>query len=469
MKRHLTLVVGLALCSPPAASIAFAQAPDQSQIDQLRQRIDLMQQQMLDELARLRQELAKTEAQAVARQLPAPPPPSLPVGDAQAETFSRDRETVARVDNAVGVADRAFLSIPGTPARFKVDGYAKLDTIVDGKPAGNPDQFIPSSMPVGLSDALQTASTNLHVRQTRLNLDFRSPTELGEFRTFAEIDFYGSGGPVDPRMRHFYGQVANVLIGQTWTTFTDVDAYPDTLDFAGPVGISLLRQAQLRYTHPLTSGQSLAFAIERPLTQAPILGTTGAAYNPAPDVVVRYRLDGSEGHVQAGALARALGYRIGERNTTQLGAGFNVGAAWNLYRRDRLQAYVVSGSGIARYVDNLAGSNADLDLDDAGTDVTPLGAFGGYVGYTHHWSSQLRSTATAGYTSINNTAGQLATAFHDSHYFSANVIWNPAGALNVGVEYLLGTHRIISGDDAHASRLQFSAKYDFFRKSVLAP
>ena len=38
----------------------------------------------------------------------------------------------------------------------------------------------------------------------------------------------------------------------------DVDAFPDQLDFAGPAGISFLRQPQIRYTHPLAKGQSLA-------------------------------------------------------------------------------------------------------------------------------------------------------------------------------------------------------------------
>ena len=42
-----------------------------------------------------------------------------------------------------------------------------------------------------------------------------------DFRSFPEIDFDGADGSVDPRMRHFYGQVSNLLIGQTWTTRND--------------------------------------------------------------------------------------------------------------------------------------------------------------------------------------------------------------------------------------------------------
>ena len=362
-----TASVCLALCVLAPTTSASAQATEpaseQARIEQIRQRIEELEKRMLDELAALRAELATRQAVAGPAPSPQPPPPATVSGAAQGDTFSRDRESVARVNNApTEVGPLGFLNIPGTSARVKVDGYAKLDTIVDAKPAGNTDQFVPSTIPVGLSDALRTAATTMHVRQTRLNLDFRSPTEVGEFRTFAELDFYGSGGPVDPRMRHFYGQVANVLIGQTWTTFTDVDAFPDTLDFSGPAGMSVLRQAQLRYTQPLAAGQSLALAIERPITQAPAsLGPSGAAYSPAPDVVARYRYERPRGHLQVGSIFRSLGYRVAETNATTLGVGLGVAVAVKpAGGRDLLLGSLVYGKGVARYIDNLSGVSADL-------------------------------------------------------------------------------------------------------------
>jgi len=59
--------------------------------------------------------------------------------------------------------------------------------------------------------------------------------------------------------------------------------------------------------------------------------------------------------------------------------------------------------------------------------------------------------------------------FRRSYYVAANLLWNPAGSLNVGVEYLFGTHQIKSGSEEHASRIQFAAKYDLFRKRALEP
>jgi hypothetical protein len=465
----ITMCVLLAVSPPASAQVPQpARAQD---LDALKQRLTDLERSLTDQIATLRQQIAAIEAPSPGGAAAATVPP--PAGQATAgqETFSRDRETVAQVDNKpLDPAYLGFVSIPGTPARVKVDGYAKLDTIIDSHPAGNTDRFIPSTIPVGLTDAQRSPSTTMHVRQTRVNLDFRGPTELGvDFRTFAEIDFFGASGPIDPRMRHFFGQLANVLVGQTWTTFIDVDAYPDSLDDDGSSVAVKLRQPQVRYTQPLGPGQSLAFAMERPETQARQITSTGAAYSPAPDAIVRYRFDGSRGHIQAASLIRALGYRVSERRTTTLGLGGNLAGQMKVGSADALAGSMVFGKGIARYVENLVGTNSDLDLDDAGTDVTALPAFGGFLSYLHRWPHRLRSTGVFGYTNVDTTDAQPGTSFLDSYYVLGNLLWNPVGSLDVGVEYLLGTHKVVSGDDAHANRVQISAKYDFFRKRALTP
>ena len=214
-----------------AASTAAAQTPppvsEQAQIEQIRQRIEALEKRMLEELSALR-----PSSPHARRPHPERRPRRPRLHRRQSAVLAAraiPSRAIVRASPASTTPDRrrpqGFLAIPGTPARVKVDGYAKLDTIVDTKPAGNPDQFVPSSIPIGLSDALRTATTNLHIRQTRVNLDFRSPTELGEFRSFAELDFYGAGGPLDARLRHFYGRLPTSSSGRhgrhsrTWTHF----------------------------------------------------------------------------------------------------------------------------------------------------------------------------------------------------------------------------------------------------------
>ena len=99
--------------------------------------------------------------------------------------------------------------------------------------------------------------------------------------------------------------------------------------------------------------------------------------------------------------------------------------------------------------------------------MTALPALGWYTAFTHHWSLRFRSTGAVGYSGIDTTAGQPANAYSHSRYASGNLLWNPAGSLNVGVEYIYGTHVRENDDRAHASRVQFAAKYDLFRKRAL--
>jgi hypothetical protein len=127
----------------------------------------------------------------------------------------------------------------------------------------------------------------------------------------------------------------------------------------------------------------------------------------------------------------------------------------------------MGGRGAARYVDNISGLNADLDLTDQGNDVEPLPVFGTYLAYTHHWPHRLRSTVVFGYSSIDNTAAQEATAYSEGYYASGNLLFNVMGSLNVGVEYLYGSHEQKDGGKGTASRVQFAAKYDLYRKRPL--
>ena len=93
--------------------------------------------------------------------------------------------------------------------------------------------------------------------------------------------------------------------------------------------------------------------------------------------------------------------------------------------------------------------------------------FGTYLAYTHRWPQRLRSTVVYGFSSIDNSAAQAATAYRDGHYVSGNLLLNPFGSLNVGVEYLYGSHQQADGGKGTASRVQFAAKYDLYRKRPL--
>ena len=65
--------------------------------------------------------------------------------------------------------------------------------------------------------------------------DFLIPVgDHGEARTFIEFDLFGPNGTTVPRLKHFYAQLDNILVGQTFTNLMDPDALADTLDIPAP-------------------------------------------------------------------------------------------------------------------------------------------------------------------------------------------------------------------------------------------
>ena len=392
----------------------------------------------------------------------APPSPvaaSTPLG--QRETSRRDAETVARVDNVpLDPSRKGYIPIPGTASSFKIGGYAKMDAIVDPKLAGNPDQFVTSSIPVNVPSGVNTSSFNLHGRQTRFNVDFRRPSGNVPVRMFVETDFFGSGGATAFRMRHAYGQASNLLAGWTWSTLVDVDAFPDTLDNMSPNGTSKTRQPQVRYTAPMRRGNSLALAVEKPTSEISIEGVSNV--NPFPDAVVRYRHEGPWGHLQLGGVFRQIGGASQSLNAKRsvFGSGAMLTGGIKVLERDFLVFGASDGHGMAHYIDVLSGLGLDADVNATRTDLTALPAFGGYGGYQHRWSRSLRSTATYGFAQVTNSPAQGDSVFHDGYYASGNIIWRPSRTGEVGVEYVVGEHVRKDGASETASRLQFSLKYD---------
>ena len=269
MKKFAMYMAFACLLTLEGPRLVMAQTnPETQNAQELRRQLDQMRGQMNAIQARIDGLERASTAPAADQQTAAPPAAASTnqVSDATTkyQTFAEDPDAAPRVDNdPLDPKFPGFFRLPGTQTFLKIGGYFKTDMIYDGKPAGDPERFIPASFPVGVPGV---NNTTVSIRPTRMNLDFRVPVnELGDVRFFVEADLFGSNSTT-PRLRHAYTQVKNFLIGQTFSNFQDPDAGPDGLDFQGPNSQISLRNPQLRYTVTLggeSSGRSLSLSVEK--------------------------------------------------------------------------------------------------------------------------------------------------------------------------------------------------------------
>ena len=348
------------------------------------------------------------------------------------------------------------IQIPGTETWLTFGGYVKLDLIHDLDPIGNAFDFKVNSIPIeGTSAAEVGGRTTLHARESRLSLDVQSGTGKAKARGFVEGDFHGDGNVF--RLRHAYGTWNNLLAGQTWSTFMDVSARPQTIDLEGPDGEVFLRQALLRWTQPVSDSWKWTIGVENPSPELTIAsGLTGSARGTIPDLATNLRYEAGKTHVQLGGLFRQVRYEGGAGGDDSSESGWGVSGSFKarVARPLDVMGQVYTGEGIGHYVSALEGQSADAYVDGSG--LTTLPASGLVAGLVLHLSKVVRSGLSYSMVSVDNDVRQSATAIRKAEDIRADIIWTAAPPVDLGLEVLWGGLEQHDGGTGEAVRLQFA-------------
>ena len=387
----------------------------------------------------------------------------------------QDGYAAARPDNAPFDPQlRGFFRLPGTETMLRLGGFARTDLIHDFSPAGNTAKFVTSSIPTGPNPG--NDNTSMSVAPLRISFEIRNNTNYGPLRIYYENDF-NNGPNTTPsyRLRHFYGQWQNILVGQTWSAWSDADAIPDTVDFEGPNAWLFRLQPQIRYTYAMNKENSIAMSVEQPTTEMQAIATlpngtvdTINPTSPIPDFVLRYRYEQSRFHIQNAWVFRSLGGFVTPGTEQQVfGWGGMLSAAGTVYGKDNVTFQGVIGNGIARYINDLgAGSGLDVGIKPDGS-IVALPTWSAYGSYQHFWAERWRSTVTYGYLHVNTTSitsptltGNPNSDFKSTQYSEANLMYSPGAGFTIGAGLLWGQHVIKDGERGDPFRLNFVLQYD---------
>lgn len=355
---------------------------------------------------------------------------------------------------------------------FSYSGYIKLDLMYsdfsEGEVAGNSiarDFYVPSLIPVESGDDGYNAF-DAHAKQSRFIFNTSTPLDDGTtIATHVEMDFMSAidgderiSNGYEPELRQAFVKWNGWLAGQAWSTFQDVAALPDAIDFIGPSNSTVfVRQAQVRYT----SGNWM-FAVENPETTVTPFGG-GSRISPdddaAPDLAIRYLSKTDWGHFSIAGLARQLKIDSAPLDSSETAYGISLSGRYNLNADNDIRAMVTYGSGIGRYVGLNTSNDAVLDADG---ELNAIDLSAAYIAYRHNWSTKARSSFMYSVLAIDNDTdltGMAVTKSVDSLH--ANFIYSPYAKLDVGVELTLATRETEAGAEGDMNRVQFAIKYAF--------
>lgn len=368
------------------------------------------------------------------------------------------------------------IRIPGTDAAIKFGGRVRTAAIFTLGPLGSEDRFLTNSIPVTENDeaAGKGKRTTFSANTSRLNFEMRTPTGVGQMRAFLEGDFFGSTGTEQRtafRLRHAYAQFRGILVGQTWSTFSDPAADHQDLDFEGINGENVIRQPQFRYTWRIRERFEAAAAAETPEVSL----TGGRGVNLVPDTIGRVVWKFKEiGHLQEAVVLRQI---RGEstvapgdvKSVLAWGASVSGVLPFRFFRlTDRLIFQLNAGRGIARYINDLNSlGGQDAAFDTAGA-LHALPAIGWYVDYEHQWKAweatrtmKLRSSFIWSFVTVNNLAFQPDDAYKRTNRLSVNLVFSPIERIDVGVEYIYGTRENRNGDRGSSDQFQVVGIFRF--------
>jgi len=320
--------------------------------------------------------------------------------------------------------------------------------------------------------------TRMHAKESKLVFTYNDTIRMfGEdmpVSTFLDIDFYngkeGNGlftHSHQPRIRSGYIDIGNLRVGLGWTLFMDLENFPQAIDFGNSTGEALLRQPQIQYTYHYNKNWSFAAAIENPdsayvrlngtKTYTYTLGGSGSkeSRSSVPDLIVAMRYKNEKINTGLrGVVTHARTYETGKK-LEKYGAGFGWSGGYTFDNKDRIIAHFNFGDGMGRYLHDTADSGFFLDTNDK--KLYRHKVFGVVACYKHHWKPELVSNINFGLTKIKlhdhilnqddpvpPTGGDLsdedknrAFKFFDKLItVHANLIWNPASNVELGLEYL---------------------------------
>jgi hypothetical protein len=381
-----------------------------------------------------------------------------------------------------GLSPGSFL-IPGTNTSFRLRGFVRLTGLYDFNPIGSRDDFVTNTIPVPQQSG---ENHNVSARPSRFALETWTPTPVNDWNvhTFIEADFFNGaaqavGGGGNPfRLRFAFVDFGWFRVGQQNTVFMDGNAFPTTVDFAGPRGLVNQRRPGFRATIPLADQLFLALGVEQPFSDITTNGE-GTNAQDVPDFAAHLRYETDYGHVQISTLLRDIQFQPTTGSEIDK-AGFGMSGSvvfhpWALLtgsssvhkdnptglERCRILAQYTFGWGIGRYIQDTAGLGLDGQVDPATGSFDTLYAAGWSLSYEHWFTEKWLTNLTYTEDFVGSNGDQPGSTYRGAKALAASLWYVPFRNMSIGAEYIWGQVENLDGERAKANRFNALVQYNF--------
>jgi hypothetical protein len=452
-------------------------------------------EELRNEVLRLRRELNEMKAAK---------PAAAPAVEAVAATPAVDPAVTERIEqlelkqkDAVVAGDiPGSFRLPGSDTSIKLYGYVEVNAIHEFK-GNNSDNDYSTFLPYAPINGTtkKTGQTLIHARTSRLGVESSTPTPYGPMGIKLEGDFNNepradssvgtsaSGSSKSAiltqqslngynfRLRQAVATFAGFTVGQTWSTFMDIDNSPETVDFNGPIGSTFIRQPVIRYTYATPDLGGFTAALENPVSYAYDSGgyVVKDGWSTSPDMVLRWDKAFDWGNTSLRAVSQEV--KVVNDSTHASARGYGVGATSLIKVRgglDSLSLAVTYGDGIGRYFNYIEGAF----VDEANNRIIMERAVGVVAGYQYKATETLRYNLVGGWQqNFSNAYTQfaLANGLGSGQYginksvfqVHAGLIYNPVKNVDLGAEYIYGERKTLEGEIGGLSRFNLMARYTF--------
>jgi hypothetical protein len=360
----------------------------------------------------------------------------------------------------IGSSRGIFILSSNGMLQLRISGSVRANFNYSDQNLTDNNTFNPYYIPTDVD--VQSPNFFAGIQQTRLSFEVTRKTEKNDIFIRLEGDFKNNSTSF--RVRHAYGQIGFLLIGQTWSLMNNVSYQPAIVSMDAAVGGSGLRTPQIRYTKSFDNKRmQWSGAIEYSSPSISIPDSLDASLlQVIPDFSARYSHFTDFISFRVAVVITTLSGRV---NSGDISYSFGYFASFSgkMKLNDKSQLYLTYNLGRAtsHLLDVFSGNNEDLVYNANTQSFESLVTNSGFIAYNHDLPKNFSTSLALGIASITNKDFQPDDAYSYSYNTLLNLFWTPVDGARLGIEYAFG-QRFDHGDiRGRAYRISMLMYYDF--------